>query len=154
MALSRRAFGFGVFGTASLLVLGGLPLGWMLVDELRFLDAAVEACFPPVPGLPTAAEVGASKAIQRTLEAVPASVALQARGLFRAIEGLPLLSHGKPFSSLSQPQRTAILQDLAESSLYPRRLLAHGLKQMCAMGYWQNPRTWSHLGYDGPLVGR
>jgi hypothetical protein len=29
-----------------------------------------------------------------------------------------------------------------------------GLKSLVFLGYYRDPRTWTILGYDGPLVGR
>jgi hypothetical protein len=153
MALTRRAFGFGLLGTLALGVLGGLPLAWASVDEDRVLYAAIEALFPG-EGLPSPADVDAGGNLRRYLAELPEDVSLQARGLLRLVEGLPLTSRGAPFSSLPVRERTAVLEELSASSLLPRRLVAHSLKQLCAMSYWQHPKTWAHLGYDGPLVGR
>lgn len=153
MALTRRAFGLGVLGTLGLLC-AGVPIAWTAVDEARFLDAAVDAFFPPDDGLPTATEVGAAAAIARYLARLPTEVAWQARGLFRVVEYSTLPTHGARFSSLDRAARTEVLAAMASSDLAGRRLLAQALKETCAMGYWQHDATWGALGYDGPLVGR
>lgn len=154
MDLTRRAFGFGLLGTAALVVAGGVPLAWRAIDEDRVILAAVEALFPPLDGLPTGVEVDVPGAVRAYLAHMPADIRLQARGLLRLVEVGPLVSHGAAFSALPVADRAAFLDDLAGSSRYPQRLIAHSLKQMCAMGYWQHAATWAHLGYDGPLVGR
>ncbi|MBW1878402.1 MAG: gluconate 2-dehydrogenase subunit 3 family protein [Deltaproteobacteria bacterium] len=153
MKLTRRGLGFGLLGGVVLACLG-LPLTvyrpW--ADEDRFLLAAMDALFPHGGDLPDPAEIGAPAAVRAYLDRLPPSIALQARGLFFAIETGTVASHGRSFSRLSREERTGILADWAGSNLTFRRLMVHALKQTCAMGYWQHPSTWAHLGYDGPLV--
>jgi hypothetical protein len=152
MKVSRRVFGFGLLGTAGLLALG-VPFV-ARTDEDRFLEAALETLFPPGDGLPSAVELGAVSAIHAYLAELPWSSAWQARGLFRLLDTATFPGYGAMFSTLELEDRLAFLSDLAGSDLYPRRLMAHALKQICAVGYWQHPSTWGHLGYDGPTVGR
>jgi hypothetical protein len=153
MKLTRRGLGFGLFGGLALACLG-LPLTvyrpW--ADEDRFLLAAMDALFPSTGDLPDPAEIGAPAAVRAYLDRLPPHVALQARGLFFAIETGTIASHGRSFSRLTREERTAVLTAWAKSPHTYRRLMVHALKQSCAMGYWQHPRTWAHLGYTGPLV--
>jgi len=153
MKVTRRGLGFGLLGGAVLACLG-LPLTvyrpW--ADEDRFLLAAMDALFPPVGDLPDPAEIGAPAAVRAYLDRLPPSIALQARGLFFAVETGTVASHGHAFSRLSREERIDVLTAWATSDRTFRRLMVHALKQTCAMGYWQHPRTWAHLGYTGPLV--
>ena len=150
MVLSRRAFGLGLVSSVALAGVGALSLA----NERQVLRAAIEAFYPPVDGLPRAAEIGAVAAVETYLEKLPAFVALQARGLFRSVEWLPVPVRGSRFSQLPVEARVAFLQSMSVSTLYPQRLAVHALKQICAVGYWQHDQTWSYLGYDGPLVSR
>jgi len=149
--ISRRTFGLGLLGSAALVAVGG---ALAFVDLEQVVEAATEACFPPSSGLPTPSSVAAGHQVLAYVAQLPADVQLQAKAMFRSLEWLTLPSHGQRFSQLSVEQRTAVLADYAGSRWFARRLLAHSIKQTCAVGYWQSPQTWAYLGYDGPLVGR
>jgi hypothetical protein len=149
--VTRRAFGFGLLGSIGLLLVG-VPL-WA-VDEDAFLLAAIEACFPATGDLPSPGDCGAVAAVRAYVAEMPSTLQWQVRGLFRVIESHTLATRGSRFSKLDLATRTAALAALATSAVYPERLLANGIKQLCAMGYWSRPQTWAHLGYDGPLVNR
>lgn len=154
MALSRRRFGAGLAGAVGLALVGGAPLAWFAVDEDRVFLAAVGALFPASDGLPSAEEVDAVGAMRIWVGKMPARMRLEVRGLLRAIEFGSVPGYGSRFTRLDEAARTAFLDGLGGSDRFAERLLAHGLKQLCAAAYWQNPKTWAFLGYDGPLVGR
>ncbi len=149
--ISRRGFGIGLIGSTALLGLGG-ALAW--VDLSEVIEAATEACFPPQGTLPSAASVGAGGRVLAYIDELPPDVATQAKALFRTLEWMTLPTHGSRFSRLPVTERTNALEKLASSPWFARRLIAHSVKQTCAVGYWQSELTWAYLGYDGPLVGR
>ena len=154
MSLDRRQL--GQIGLGALLGLGvASPAAlWVVVDEDALVLALCDALFPPIGGLPTAAEVDAPARVRAYLDALPARTRWEARGALRLVEGRTLATHGAPFSALTREDREQVLIAMAGSALLPERLLAQAVKQLCAMGYWQAPETWAHLGYDGPWVGR
>lgn len=150
--LTRRGFGFGLLGSTALLAAGALPLAWS-VDEDAVLIVAILTLYPPADGRPSPTDVDAPGNLRAYLAKVPPGTAWEARGLLRLIEW-GALSAGGRFTHLDEAARLAYLSGLATSRLYPERLMAHSLKQLCAVAYWQHPKTWVYLGYDGPLVGR
>ena len=103
--------------------------------------------------MPTGAEVDAAGAFRRYVAKLPVRTQLEAHGLLRAIEVGALATTGTRFTVHDRTGRQAFLEGLLDGA-FPQRLLANGLKQVCAMSYWQHPRTWAVLAYDGPLVGR
>ncbi len=149
--MNRRTFLFGALGAGALTAIGAVPFA--LVDEDAVLLAAIDAIFPPLEGMPTGAEVDAAAAFRRYIANLPTRTRFEARGLLRAIEVGAAATTGSRFTVLDRDGRTVFLEGLLDG-VFPQRLLANGLKQVCAVAYWQHPRTWTALAYDGPLVGR
>ncbi|MCB9766041.1 MAG: gluconate 2-dehydrogenase subunit 3 family protein [Alphaproteobacteria bacterium] len=146
LRLSRRqALGFLAGGAA--LALGGAPLA--TTDERAVLAAVAARLFLGSPGAGDARVVDASMAC---LSALPVATRLQVRGLLRAVQWEPLTRYGGRFTELSHEQQDDFLRQLATSDHYLRRLMFHGLKQLCAMGHYQHDRAWGVMGYGGPLV--
>jgi hypothetical protein len=58
------------------------------------------------------------------------------------------------FSRLSAADQDRVLAATEASSSDLLRAGFDGLKSLCLMGYYRDPRAWSVVGYDGPLVGR
>jgi hypothetical protein len=58
------------------------------------------------------------------------------------------------FSRLQPADQDRVLAGLEASSSDLLRAGFDGLKSLVFMGYYRDPRTWSILGYDGPMVGR
>jgi len=145
--MERRAFlKLGVLGTSGALVLGAVPaLG---TDEQRVVEALAAAIFAGVP----LGELDVVGAYERSLAVLPRSVRWQARGLMRALEWEPVLRYGARFSRLTPSDRQAFLTGMATSSLYSRRLMVHGAKQLLAMATYQQEPAWKLMGYDGPLL--
>lgn len=154
MAWTRRQVLAGAAATAGALAMGGLPLAAWLVDEDAVILAAVDALFPPGDGFPTGAEVDAAANARTYLAKLPAQTRLEARGLLRLIELGAAARAGGRFTRLSREERQSYLTNLGQAGFVGDRLMAHSIKQICAVAYWQHPRTWDALGYDGPLVGR
>jgi hypothetical protein len=61
---------------------------------------------------------------------------------------------GSRFSRLDPEDQDRVLAGLEASSSDLLRAGFDGLKSLVFMGYYRDPRTWSILGYDGPMVGR
>ena len=151
MNVSRRAFGLGVASAFGVLALG-VPATWVVLDENAILCAAIGAFFPPIDGLPTATDVGAAENLARYLESVPTRTKWEVRGLLRAVELAPLASYRRRFTQLAEAERTAFLEGMVASSREANRLIVGALRQLCSIAYWQSPKTWATIGYDGPWV--
>jgi hypothetical protein len=146
--VNRRNFlRLGLLAGSGVLFGGAAPLLWG-VEESAVLHHACRALFP---GLVVDQAV---EGIARYREQLPLVVQLQLQGLLRGLERMPLVPYGASFTQLSDDDRAAFLRGLAQSELYPRRLLFHGLKQTCAMGVYSLDGNWPHLGYEGPMVQR
>lgn len=61
---------------------------------------------------------------------------------------------GSRFTRLDPGDQDRVLASLESSSSDLLRAGFEGLKSLVFMGYYRDPRTWSILGYDGPMVGR
>lgn len=61
---------------------------------------------------------------------------------------------GSRFSRLPPPDQDRVLASIEASSSDLLRAGFEGLKALVFMGYYRDPRTWSILRYDGPMIGR
>ena len=148
----RRLIQLGLAGTAASLVLGAVPV--VSLDEERALAALLDRLFDPGTG--TAPVPSQTDAVAGTLAYVaelPAATRLQVRGLFRALEFGPVATHGARFSALSPELQHDWLLRLATGG-YASRLLLNAIKQIGAVGHYQQRSTWTALAYPGPLVDR
>lgn len=75
---------------------------------------------------------------------------------------LQLVEHAFPrgsgyasrFTRLDGAAQDAVLNAMMTSSVGLVRGAFEALKSLCVMGYFRDARTWSGIGYDGPMVGR
>ena len=168
--VDRRRFLKGSLGGLALLGVGSLlPAGCRSYPKpqvpLRFFDAREYAIFNTV----AARQLGAperigSKAAQVDVAAhVDAIVATwdpeaqrQLRTMLRVFEhGTYLFDlQGKRFTRLSAEQQDRYLEGWMNSTLGARRIVFRALKALVASGFYQDPRTWHRLGYDGPWLAR
>ena len=58
------------------------------------------------------------------------------------------------FTRLAAADQDRVLASVEASSSDLLRAGFEGLKSLVLMGYYRDARTWSIVGYDGPLVGR
>jgi hypothetical protein len=61
---------------------------------------------------------------------------------------------GSRFSRLGPEDQDRVLAAVEASSNDLLRAGFDGIKSLVFMGYYRDPRTWSIMGYDGPMVGR
>ena len=61
---------------------------------------------------------------------------------------------GSRFSRLEPADQDRVLAGIEASSNDMLRAGFEGLKSLVFMGYYRDPRTWSIVGYDGPMIGR
>jgi len=110
-------------------------------------------------GLPEAPRVRDTRAVA-TVDAV-------CRGLDPAVSGLlplalrlvdwgPLLFELRParFTSLPPEEQDASLRSWMSSRLQLRRTAFLGLRNLCFLGWYSQPESWSLIGYQGPLLRR
>ena len=60
----------------------------------------------------------------------------------------------KRFTRLDAVQQDQYLAGWMNSTLGARRIVFRALKSLAAIGFYEDPRTWARLRYDGPWLGR
>jgi len=133
--------------------------------ERRFFDEAETEILTQVmqrmveTGLPDAPRVRDTRAVA-TVDAV-------CRGLDPAVSGvlplaLLLFEWGPPlfdlrfarFTTLGPDEQDASLRSWMTSRLALRRTAFLGVRNLCFLGWYSQPETWSLIGYQGPLLRR
>ncbi|MDB4969376.1 MAG: putative oxidoreductase [Myxococcales bacterium] len=111
---------------------------------------------PDDGGAPTADQVEVALAVDAYLTKVPPAVVRDVRALLQLVEhGSSLFRFGGTrFSHLAADEQDATLHDWARSSLTVRRRGFQALRTLSFLGYYRDDRTWSLLGYSGPMLPR
>lgn len=60
----------------------------------------------------------------------------------------------KRFTRLTASRQDEYLAGWMNSTLGVRRVVFRALKLLVAAGFYGEPRAWTHIGYDGPWIGR
>ena len=127
--------------------------GW----EASILIDAARSLIPDTPGaLPSAGPSGRELAdnVDRYLVGLPTSMIRRIHGMFAFVEHATLVDgHLLRFTRLPPAARHSYLKGLAEADGI-RSDAFHGLRDLCLVGWYQDSRTWSSLGYEGPLLRR
>jgi D-cysteine desulfhydrase len=128
-----------------------LPPGLVLASwEGNVLRAAAEALLPPAP----APYDGVPAAIDRYVAALPRSLRREIHMLLSALEHGTLLDlHVDRLTRLEPAAREHFLSTLAARGGLQRQMY-RGVRDLCMLGYYQDPTTWPALGYPGPMVSR
>ncbi len=119
------------------------------------MTAAATALIPDSPGGtwpagPTPLEI--ARNADRYLMALPPALLREVRGLLLFLEhGTWLTFHWPRFTRLTPAAAAAHLQRLHARG-GTQRLIANGIRDLCMSAWYQDPRTWPALGYEGPLV--
>jgi len=168
--LDRRRFLKGSLGGLALLGAGSvLPAGCRSYPKpqtaLRSLTPTEYAILNTVAGrmLGATGHVGAGPQqidVAANVDAMVATWDGDARAQLRTM--LRVFEHGtylfdlqrKRFTRLSAAQQDAYLAGWMNSTLGARRIVFRALKALVAAGFYQDPRSWRRLGYDGPWLGR
>jgi hypothetical protein len=66
------------------------------------------------------------------------------------LAALPL--HGRPFSRLDEERRRRYVAGWMTSRIPLRRIIYRAIRGLVMNAYYQDPRAWPALHYDGPLV--
>jgi hypothetical protein len=119
----------------------------------RTLRAAAEAIVPESYGLDEQGWRDLEAIVERALADRPPKVQRQFDLLLRIIEMLPLLRHGRRFSSLQPAARTRLLDSLQESRLLLLRRGIWGLRTLVFMGYYGRFDAAREIGYRASAAG-
>ena len=65
-----------------------------------------------------------------------------------------IFRYGRRFSRLAPAKRTRYLDGWMRSRLAFRRIVYRAIRELCGTLYYQDERTWSNIGYDGPPVAK
>jgi len=134
-----------------------VPLRFLNPREYAMLSVLAERLLG-VAGLlgsdPEQVDVG------RNVDALVASLDADLRSQLRS--ALRVFEHGtylfdlrrKRFTGLAPEQQQQYLAGWMNSTLGIRRTVFRVLKALVAAGFYQDPRTWPAVGYDGPWLGR
>ncbi len=117
--------------------------------EALILAAAAEAIAPQRPKGPSPFAIAAN--VDRFLVSMPASAIDEIHMLLNLVEQgtTPLGLFWSRFTRLGKEERAAFLEGLsARGGLLGTA--ARGLRDLCFMGYYQDPSTWDELDYPGP----
>jgi len=127
----------------------------------RFLDAQTLPVFralaaavvPSEPGSPGADAPEALRIADLKLSERPAADRRLLVTFLKALEGLPRLRYGKPFTRLSPEQRVRFLGWLESTRLVPKlRAGFFGVKTFALMGYYGSEASFAEIGYPGPRL--
>lgn len=88
------------------------------------------------------------------LQGLPGPMLTEIHAMFGLIEhGTALGGHLLRFTRLSPTERLGYLEKLKNlGSKFT--LAALGLRDLCLLGWYEDPRRWQKMGYDGPLLDR
>jgi hypothetical protein len=111
---------------------------------------------PDRPSVPTADEVDVAGFVDAYMARAPAAMRRDLNRLLACIEHMAPLLLGlvSRFTRLSAEGQDRVLAALEASSSDLLRAGFDAIKSLVFMGYYRDPRTWSIVGYDGPLIGR
>lgn len=113
-------------------------------DAFRAIAAAV---VPEAEGLDEAGWAELERLVEKALETRPERVRRQLRLLIRAVEVLPLIRRGRPFTRLTKAERTRLLSGLEDAPLLLLRRGFWGLRTLVYLGYYARPEAGREIGY-------
>jgi hypothetical protein len=121
--------------------------------------AARRIVAPDRPGdrtIPTADDTDVAGFVDAWIARMPATVRRDLGRFLGYLEHLApvAVSEASRFSRLAPEAQDRVLAGVEASSSDQLRAGFEGLKALVLMGYYRDPRTWSIVGYDGPMVGR
>lgn len=113
-------------------------------------------CAPDAPGVVSADETDVAGFVDAYLARAPRRVRRDLGRFLLYVEQLApaTVLRASRFTRLPPDEQDRVLAALESSASDLLRGGFEGLKALVFMGYYRDPRTWSILGYDGPLVRR
>ncbi|HEX9294429.1 MAG TPA: gluconate 2-dehydrogenase subunit 3 family protein [Polyangiaceae bacterium] len=105
-------------------------------------------------GVPTPDEVGVAEFVDRYLMDLRPALRRDVLRMLRYLEQLAPLASGlvHRFTALSAPDQDRVLGALEASQTDLLRAGFQAMKGLVMMGYYRDPKTFSILGYRGPLL--
>ncbi len=91
--------------------------------------------------------------VEKTLARRPAAMRRQVVAFVRAIEHLPRLRWGRPFSALGPEERTRFLSGLEHAPVLLLRRGFWGLRTLVFLGYYARPEAAAAIGYRADARG-
>ena len=118
--------------------------------------AARRIAAPDREGVPTADDIGVAEFVDAYCAKMDPALRKDFASLLAYVEHLAPIAvgHSSRFTRLAPSDQDAVLAGMESSSQDLLRGGFAGLKSLVFMGYYKDARTWSVLGYDGPLVNR
>jgi hypothetical protein len=111
------------------------------------LRAIAETVVPATSALEPDGWAALDRVVSSAIAARPPKMQRQLALLIRAIEWLPLLRYGRPFSKLTPARRHRFLESLQDSPLLLIRRGVWGLRTLILMGYYTQGRAIAAIGY-------
>jgi len=117
-------------------------------ESLRHaLHAVTETVIPAASGLEPDGWVALDRIVSNAVAARPPRMQRQLALFIRAIEWLPVLRYGRPFSKLTPARRRRFLESLQDSPVLLIRRGFWGLRTLILMGYYTQGRAIAAIGY-------
>ena len=113
-------------------------------DTFRAIAATV---VPEAERLDEAGWAELERLVEKVLEKRPEAVRRQLRLLIQAIQLLPLLRRGRPFTRLTSAERTSFLAGLEDAPVLLVRRGFWGLRTLVYLGYYARPEAGRGIGY-------
>jgi D-cysteine desulfhydrase len=126
--------------------------GEVLSDwQAEVLQRCAEALLPPAPDNGRFIRIVGN--VDRYLLGLPQAFLREIHLMFLALEHGTTLFTGRwsRLTALDEDQRRKYLDELAQSDGL-RGMLYRGMRDLCMMGYYQDPDSWPAIGYSGPMV--
>lgn len=111
------------------------------------LRALAETVVPATSALEADGWGSLDRIVTNAIKARPPRMQRQLALFIRAIEWLPLLRYGRPFSKLTPARRQRFLESLQDSPLLLIRRGFWGLRTLILMGYYTQGRAIAAIGY-------
>jgi hypothetical protein len=130
------------------------PWQWVFAVHVARRIAAPDR--PDDASIPTTDEVDVAGFMDAYIARMPRALRRDLLRGFVYVEHVAPLGLGllKRFSGLSPEDQDRVLLSLETSQNPLLRGAFEGLKSLVFMGYYRDARTWSIIGYEGPLIRR
>jgi Gluconate 2-dehydrogenase subunit 3 len=118
-----------------------------LNPEPSIFRAVVSTIVPEAANLDSAGWQELQKVIEALLRDRPESLKRQLRIFLRAIQWLPVVRYGRPFTRLTPAARARVLAHLQDDRIQKVRVGFWGLRTIVLAGYYGRSRAAQAIGY-------
>ena len=119
----------------------------------RAFRAIAQTVVPEAASLTEPEWLAAERIIEDALVQRPAAMRRQLRMLIRALDLLPVLRHGRRFTSLDPARRQRFLHAMERFPVLLVRRGVWGLRTLVFMGYYARPEAGVAIGYRADARG-